>query len=251
MTVSSPPGVPPPPPGTPTAKKGLPPLAWVGIGCGVLLVLLVIGFGALGWFAKKKLAEFGDNPEMAAAEMIVAANPELEKVSSDTDAKTITVRNKKTGEVVTLNMADIQQGKFEVTTDQGTASFGSGGVTVTDEKGQTSTFGATAGTGDLPSWVPAYPDGKTQGAFNANTPEGKTGTFSVSTSDAVDKVLGFYKDQLEGAGFKVSTTNASGQGTTGGTVTGTSADEKQTIGVLVGSSNEGGSEAMVTWSEKP
>jgi hypothetical protein len=252
MTVSSPPGVPPPPPTSPATKKGLPPLAWVGIGCGVLLVLCLIGFGIVGYFVKKKVAEFGDNPEMAAAELIVAANPDVEKVSSDPEAKTITVRDKKTGDVMTLNLADLKEGRFEVRNDKGeVVSIGAQGATVTDEKGQTSTYGATAGTGDVPSWVPTYPGGQAQGAFNANTPEGKAGTFSVSTGDPVDQVMEFYEVELKEAGFNVSTTNtSSSDGNTGGTVTGTTEDEKRTIGVLVSTGDQGGSQAMITYGEK-
>jgi hypothetical protein len=100
MSVSSPV---PPPPGSPQApKKGLSPLAWVGIGCAVLFVLglLVLGgiVGVGGYFAKKAAAKFEKNPTMAAAEMVVRLNPDLELVSSDEKTNTLTIKDKKTGE---------------------------------------------------------------------------------------------------------------------------------------------------------
>lgn len=60
--------------------------------------------------AKELGVDFNENPEKAAAEMIVNLNPELEKVSSDDEAGTITFRNKDGGEV-TLTYKDIQEGR--------------------------------------------------------------------------------------------------------------------------------------------
>lgn len=261
MTVHSPQGAPPPPPPGPTgptgAKKGLSPLAWVGIGCGVILVLGLIGMVAFGFFVKNKVQEvtekYGDNPELAVVEAMVAANPDFEKVSSDPEAKTITVRNKKTGEEITLNMADIKEGRWEVKTKDGTATMGAEGVTVTDAQGRVSTYGVGATTGDLPSWVPEYPNvtGEKSGVFASDTPDGETATFTVTTGDTVDQVLTFYETQLEGAGFQASKNTYTADGaTSGGTVTATSADEKRTLNVLA-STDSGQTQAVVTYTEKP
>ncbi len=236
MSVHSPQGAPPPPPlGPPPVKKGLSPLAWVGIGCGGLLVLGLIAMVAGGIFVKNKVQKFADNPEMAVAEAIVAANPDVEKVSSDPEAKTITIKDKKTGEVTTLNLADIKEG----------------GITVTDAKGQVSTFGATAGSGDRPAWLPSYPGGTDTGTFAANSPDGKTGGYTVSTGDAVDQVVAFYESKLKEAGFKVTKTmTTSADSSSGATVAATTDDEKRTVGLMVGTS-DGQTTAFVTYNEKP
>ncbi|HYH47757.1 MAG TPA: hypothetical protein VEG34_18895 [Thermoanaerobaculia bacterium] len=256
MSVHSPQGAPPPPPpGPPTAKKGLSPLAWVGIGCGALLVLGLIAMVAGGIFVKNKVQEvtekYGDNPEMAVVEALVAANPDFEKVSSDADAKTITVRNKKTGEEITLDMADIKEGRWEVTTKEGKTTVGAEGVTVTDAEGKVSTYGAA--TGALPAWLPKYPNttGEPAGAFESTSPEGKTATFTITTADPVDQVLTFYETELKGAGFKATkNTYATDGATGGGTVSGTSADEKRTFNVLATADN-GQTQAVVSYTEKP
>jgi len=135
----------------PPAKKGMSPLARVGIGCGVILLFCVIGFGVMGYIAKKKFDQFKDNPSMTAAELVVRANPDLELISSDPKTSTLTVKNKKTGEVVTFSAEDAKNGKFSVKTDKGTTTLDASGkngtatVRTTDEKGQeqVSTFGAT------------------------------------------------------------------------------------------------------------
>jgi hypothetical protein len=126
---------PPPPP----AKKGMGPLGWIAIGCGVILVFCLIAFAVVGYMAKRGIEKFQKNPTKMAAEMIVRANPDLELVSSDDKAGTMTVHNKKTNETVTLNFDDIKNGKLKVTTDKGTATFdgsgaaNGGGIKVTDE----------------------------------------------------------------------------------------------------------------------
>jgi hypothetical protein len=34
-------------------KKGMGPLAWIGIGCGAIIVICLIGLGVVGFFVKK------------------------------------------------------------------------------------------------------------------------------------------------------------------------------------------------------
>jgi len=257
MSVASPV---PPPPGSPQApKKGLSPLAWVGIGCAVLFVLglLVLGgvVGVGGYFAKKAADKFQKNPTMAAAEMVVRLNPDLELVSSDEKTNTLTIKDKKTGEVTTISADDAKNGKLTIKTDKGTATFDAnskdgGSLKVTDDKGQVTTMNAGAGTPqNLPTWLPVYPGGKVQGTFDTTTAEGRSATFTVTSTDSATKVLEFYKSQLEGAGLKVEKSTFSANGQDGGTVTGKSADDKRQANVLIGSAN-GQTSATVTFQEK-
>ena len=233
------------------AKKGMSPLAWVGIGCGVIIVFGLIAVVAMGLFVKKKL----ENPGMATAELVVRANPDLELISSDPKTNTMTIKNKKTGEVVTFNAEDIKNGKLSVKTDKGTTTFDGnkdgGTVKVTDEKGQeqVSTFGAT-GAQNLPSWVPQYPGGTIQGTFDTTGPQGRSAAFGVSTKDAVEKVADWYESQLKGAGFKVDKNTFATNGTTaGGSVTAKSDDEKRTVAIIITAAN-GLTQAAVTFEDK-
>lgn len=251
MTVQSPQGYPPPPP----PKKGMGPLAWIGIGCGVIIVLCLIFVVGAGFWAKSKIDKYKNNPARAAMEMAALANPDLEVVSSDDKAQTVTIRNKKTNETMTLNAEDVKNGHFKVTTDKGSATFdaGANGVSIkgTDEKGQTTTV--NAGTGapqNLPSWLPTYPGGKVQGGFDATSADGRSAMFTVTTGDSFEKVLGFYEEQLKSGGFKVEKATATGgDGKTSGTVSGRSSDDKRTVTVIVGNASEG-TTATVTFSDK-
>ena len=102
---------PPPPPAQPPLveppKKGLHPLAWVGIGCGGLLVVVIIAGAILVGMAKRKYEEIRDDfataPEKTAAEMIVRMNPDLEMVRNDEGSGEMTVLVRDTGEEVTVS----------------------------------------------------------------------------------------------------------------------------------------------------
>ena len=243
----------PPPPGSPAPpKKGLGPLAWVGIiGCGLILVVGLVVVAAGGYFVKK----FADNPGMAAAELAIRANPDLEVVSSDRDKNTITVRNKKTGETLTLNAEDIKDGKVTVTNEKGeTVDFSASqeGVKITNEKGEVATFGATeGGPKNLPSWVPVYSGGTVQGTMDTTSGEGRTVIFTVATQDSLDEVAGFYESKLQEAGFKVDKTTMSSNDQSSTTMlSGKSEDGKREMGVMVSHTPDQGTQAVVTVQDK-
>jgi uncharacterized protein YneF (UPF0154 family) len=250
MSVNNLQGSAPPPP-----KKGMGPLGWIAIGCGVIIVLCIIGFGVMGYFVKRGINKFAKNPTLAAAEMVVTMNPDLEMVSKDEAAGTITVKNKKTGETMTLNASDIKNGKVSFKSDKGSMTVDTnakdGGVfKVTDEKGHESVIsGGAAAPKNLPSFVPTYPGGTSQGTFDAVTDEGHSGAFTVSTKDSVEQVMTSYEAQMKSAGLKVQKSTFSAAGKDGGSVTGKSDDDKKQVGVMVSSDN-GTTQAVVTFSDK-
>lgn len=238
---------PPPPPGAPPVKKGLSPLAWVGIGCGVIILLGVVAMGVLGFFAKKQFDKFADNPTKAAAELVVRTNPDLELVSTDDKAGTMTIRDKKENKEFTLSFDDIKNGKFAITTADGTTTIDAtsqDGIKVTDDKGNVSQLGATSNE-NLPGWIPTYPNGESSGITAVTSPTEKSGGFTVATSDSVDAVTGFYDSKLKDAGFQVTKTSFPG----GANVTGSTEGDKRTLTVQIGS-NEGKTQAIVFYSEQ-
>jgi hypothetical protein len=244
----------PPGPGVPP-KKGMSPLAWVGIGCVVILIFVGIAVGVMGWFAKRAVDKFSKNPAMTAAEIAVKMNPDLELVKADEKNNSLTIKDKKTGEVTTISADDAKNGKWSIKTDKGTATFDASsgnGVSVksTDEKGQVSTFNAGGGTPqNLPSWLPTYPGATVQGTLDTTANDARTAAFTVTTKDASDKVLDFYESQLKSAGLKTEKSTYNTNGQTGGTVGGKSEDGKREASVLVSTSADG-TQAVVTFTEK-
>ena len=217
------PQTPPPAPpvtSTPPPKKGLSPLAWIGIGCLVLLLLAALTTATCSYFVGKKLKEVADdledNPIRASAEMMVRLNPELDLVEVDDDEGTMTIRNKRTDEVVTLDFGDIADGRWGWSTDEGEVTFdvsqeeGGGLVTVTTDEGETTTSSIST-TREPPQWVPRYP-GATSGDLTFTTEsEGQiAGMWTMETADEVDSVSEFYKSRLEDDGFAVNVQTISG-----------------------------------------
>lgn len=252
MTVASP----PPPPGAPAPKKGMGPLGWIAIGCGAIALLGILAMGVGGYIFKKKVVDPAmENPGLAAAELAIRANPDLEVVSSDRDKNTLTVKNTKTGEVVTFNAEDIKEGKVSFETAEGTTVIDasgakdSGSVKMTGADGAEVTWGGGQAPKDLPGWVPLYPGSNAQGAMDATTPEGRTAMFSLSTDDSMDEVVEFYESKLKEAGLQVDKNTMEVNGQRSAILVGKSGDEKQTVSATIGL-QDGKTSATITFQEK-
>lgn len=164
------------PPQMPPKKKGLHPLAWVGIGCGGLTLIGLIVIGLISWFAYTKVKELARNPAKASAELMVQANPDIEKVSENETAGEMTIRVKSTGEEITLKYNELANGK----------------ISIKDKDGNISVLGQ----GDLskvPAWVPRYPGIADEAtSFQVENSGKHSGVLSGTTSDSVDAIKNFY-----------------------------------------------------------
>lgn len=213
--------------------------------------------GLGGYFLMKKAKDAGfdteslkRNPAYTIAKLGVSANPELEIVSSDDDDGKITVREKKTGKVVTMKF-DADKKSMVVTDENGkeaTVSIAGdgdkGSLTVRSSDG-TATFGGGAGN-QMPAWVPAYPGSSPQGIFSASNNDGSNNGFSFKTSDAPAKVLEYYQNQLKAAGFTISLASNTPEG---GMVVSEDGSKKRMLTITVGSS-AGTSDVSVMAVEK-
>jgi len=206
-------GTPPPPysapPTTPAAAAAkTSPLIWILAGCGGLIVLCMIIGGIFTYYAAHKARQFARNPALAVTKMIAAVNPDVDIVSVDEGKGVITVRDKKTGETVTMNFKDAQKGKFvfkgkgnEKLTMEAKGSGENGSLEVKSNDG-TMTFGGSA---KLPDWLPAYPGSPPQTAMSAQGAKGNSAIFSFKTKDSVDQVVRYYEDALKKSGLKANT----------------------------------------------
>jgi hypothetical protein len=193
----------------PGAARKTSPVVWVLV---IVLGLFVLGGAGMvgtGLFIVHKARQAGIDPEMmrrnpglAVSKLIAAANPNVDVVSTDDGAGTITVRDKRTGKVVTMSFDQVRSGKFSF------SALGDDGKTARVEIG--------AGAGRLPSWVPAYPGAQTKGTFSVQGDDGngtgEGGSFAFSTTDSAARVKAFYEDKCKEAGMKVNVTINSEQG---------------------------------------
>ena len=192
-----------------TKKKGLGPLAWVGIGCGLLIVIAFVVMSAGLWFGgkmvKNVVEDLEENPAKTIAKGIVMANPELEMVETDDDEGTITVRFKETGEVATFDYSQIKEGKLSFESSEGKMTFDAEGA---DEGGvftmETDEGTARLGAGEKAAWIPDYPNAEdVQTLFSQDMGGTSGGAFSFSTYDSAAEVLAYYTKELKADGFSV------------------------------------------------
>jgi nitrate reductase NapE component len=203
------------------------PLVWILV---IVLGLFVLGGIAVvgtGLFIVHKVHQAGfdpelmrQNPGLAITKMIAKANPDVDVLSTDEGAGRITVRDKKTGKVVTMTFDDAKNGKF---------SFSAQG-----DDGKTASLEFGAGADKVPSWIPSYPGAKAVGTFavNGNAGQGNGGAFSFNTSDPPAQVMSFYQDKCkeQGINVKMVTTTANG-----GMILAADEGEKRSLQVIVGS----------------
>lgn len=213
-------------------RKGIHWLVWVGGGCAVLGLLVMVGVVGMGVFAAKKVAdvatEMTENPIATLAKAYALANPEVEFVEADEEGRTVTFRNVATGETATFDFTDLESGQIRFEGSDGTSirvdgsdsgvvidagddqvRFGASpdgdGVTVDTSQGS-----ATFGTGsDVPSWVP-LPEGLSpEVTFSASSGDSETGAFQVEGS-SLDALAQQWKDLLVEAGYSIETEFSSG-----------------------------------------
>lgn len=171
----SPPPQPAPHPPVAGGKKGVPVLAWVGIGCGgILLVAITVVILAVGWF-KNKVREFTENPEKTAAEFFVNMHPELEKVSSDDGKGEMTIRDT-SGKETTVSYKDLAEGR----------------LSVQDSEGNEMIFGG-ADLSQIPDWVPMPEDfAGGSSAFHTETNQEVAGLFHGRSKQSPEAIEEFF-----------------------------------------------------------
>jgi len=244
----------------PVQKKGMSIWAWLAIGCVGILVVCGIAVGGFAWWgihkAKSIAQEYKDHPETAWVKTLALVNPDVEVVSTDDANGKVTIKDKKTGEVVTLDMKDVKAGKLTFSSNKGNASFnmdqqnGQMKVETTDANGQATHTTATFGGGaKVPDWVPSYPGATTQGVYNAEDDKQMGGTFGLETTDAVDAVFTNLKGQLESGGYKVTETRFNGPDGAGGMLMGETKDGKRTVTLTLGH-EDGKTKVTGAYSEK-
>lgn len=211
-----------PNPGEPQ-KKGMSPIAIVLIVIGGLVVVGGLVLVAAGWFVFNRVQEaaggsevWEQNPAFAAARLALSMNPEVEMVDSDVDRGTITVRNRETGEEVTVNLDDIRNGNFSWSTsggESGSVSAGPGGITSSSEGGSSSGTFQMGGSeaAEPPDGVPACDGCSFQSVMSSTSGNERTGVLSFQSSRSPADLVQDYSQRLESEGYgDINTMNLSG-----------------------------------------
>lgn len=211
--------------------------AKIGIGCGVTAliacILLALAVGKCAHWVSQKTEEAKKNPDKVAAEMIVKFNPEVEKVSENEAEGEMTIRNKKTGEVITLKYKDLAEGR----------------LTVKNEKGEEATFGA-ADLSKVPVWVPRVQDLKDAvSAFQSENGNEVAGSYAGKSTQSVEALAEYFAAEASKMEMTTKTeTGTSGSGENSRFLT--YKNDKRSLQIAL-SRKQGGSdtEVMVTYQE--
>ncbi len=215
---------------------------WVLAGCGTFIVIGVIAVFLGGYFVWNKAKEAGLDPELmqkkpalAVAKMMVATNPDVELVSVDEEKGLITIKDKKTGKTITVNLDEAKSGKItfkgegkdEEVTLEAKGEGETGSLEVKTKEGSAKFVAGSAAT--LPNWFPSYPGANVQVTVSAQGKDGEGGSFGFSTTDSIGQVVKFYEDNLKQAGLKVTTNTVQQNGVVSmGSLTGEDEGKKRT-----------------------
>lgn len=202
-------------PPQPPKKKGISGLAVAGMGCGALLLLTMVAGGLLGMKACQKIKEvagdldFEKNPTKAAALIALRMNPDLEVITVNDGTGEVTVKEKKSGDIITMSFDDIAQGKFTIKNAKGetvtmdASNAEKQGVVVTGPEGQTVIGGSQSAP---PDWVHLYPGSTHAGGMRNEKGSSINGSYAMETTHNNETVSKHYGDQLKAAGYETSVT---------------------------------------------
>jgi phosphotransferase system HPr-like phosphotransfer protein len=238
----------------PPAKKSK-ALTYVLVGCGGLLVLVVLVMLAVGLYIRSKAAEFGSNPAFAAAKLAASLNPDVEVLDANSSTGKITVRDKKTGKTVTMDFRDIQKGRFSFEGEDGKkvdlqaqGEGESGSLSVKGPDGSME-FG-TGSSAKVPAWVPKYPGGQVVGTFSAQGGQGEGGTFQVKCGGSVEEVASFYEREMKSAGMKIQKHSMQADNKSTIMVMGESASDGHSVTASVTSTDQGTTAQIIYGTKK-
>ena len=245
---SAPPPPPPPPPPAP-AKGSNRTLIVVLCILGALLVIIggcVSTCAYFGYKASKRAREYSiearKNPQFAAISLAASLHPDIQIVSKDEAAGKITLRNKKTGQVVTLDTNELSSGNMgraleqfskgmtpaaassstaarEAESEPAAAEPEAAPMKPAEEKISPARAAAQAAVmKKFPDFIPTYGGAQTLDS-SVNSFAGNTvGSYTFATSDSPETVADFYEKKFTDGGFTILT-RQNGSNDNGSTVT--------------------------------
>jgi len=180
----------------PAPKKSNKTLFWVLGVMGVLFLLAIVAVAGIAWYGVRRAQQAGvtkelmeKNPELAGAKMGVAADPDIEVISSDDTAGTMVVRNTKTGVTSNLRYDPARKAMMAVS-NQDTADASA----------------APANPVDQP-WLPKYPGVAVQMLPSIQVNGVVKGGYIFVTADPPGTARAYLRDWMAAHHYEVSTSS--------------------------------------------
>ena len=235
------------------SKKGIHPLAFVGAGCLVIIVIGVVVVAVLLKKGKDLVDDFTENPAKAIAEMAVKGDPNLTLVKSDDKAGTITFYDKRKQEEITVDWSAFKDGKLVVKQGEQVTSIeaGEGGAKIVGPDG-TTTIGGSEGLKNLPAWVRPGTAGLTdlQSITHQEAADRVAGMVSGKSAKPAETLLAEIKQSFEAVGYKeTSQATTRTEGVLRAFATFENEAEKRVLNYVV-MEKDGASQVTVNYSQK-
>lgn len=195
---------------------------------GIILFLMLIMGGcvvACTWYLKSAAEDFSEHPELSAIKFAVKFSPDIEVADEDVDAGLITLRNKKTGEEVTIDinnynpdtigdaivemMTELEEVEVSETESDFGESVSQGGASSSQAQESRERAAPTparaasvaANVERLPDFVSTYPDSTTKDATFHKFGNQTTGAYVFSSNDTAEEIVAYYEEKLVEKGF--------------------------------------------------
>ncbi|HTW67762.1 MAG TPA: hypothetical protein VME17_24270 [Bryobacteraceae bacterium] len=124
-----------------------------------------------------------------------------------------------------ISVEDASKGQFQVQSPNGSVQIG--------------------GAAKIPAWLPEYPGSNAQNAVSAQNNSGRSGTFTFKTADSPDRVLNYYRGQLQGSGLAIAAVVNAGPSKV---LTAEDHDKHHTVNVVI--TGEGETSVTVAYTSK-
>jgi hypothetical protein len=212
---------------------------------GIIAVVLLVGMCSRK--ASEMVRELEENPVKSMAEMAVWANPDVEMVSSDEEAGTITIRDKKTGTETTLNYEEASDGKFTVESDGSVTTFDGQAGTLTTEGPDGTTTLNQGGLEKMPKWF-VVPDSVKDWKSASHSEQGErvSGVLNGTSAEDQGPLMLKFEESLKDAGFALVNKT---ENNVFSMVSYEDKPNKRTVGVLM-TTNDGIRQVQVTYKAK-
>lgn len=235
-------------------KKSSKTLIYVLAGCGILSFIAILVIVFVFFFVGKKIKTFASNPEEAVVKILTASNPEIEVVEVDRDNQKITIKNKKTGEIMVINFSDVKKGRIKWEGKGGKGSFEikggeeGGKIEIYDEgKKSTITYGLDSST---PAWLPEFKGFNVINQINSKGDKENAGSIELETERDMESVIQELENAFKGKGFKIQRTfSQTTEGQKSSMLQGGSEDGKKTFFVIISEENSK-VKCLINYNEK-
>lgn len=252
-------------------KSGLSPVGWFFVVLGGFFTLGFMTLAGLGLFFAKQassvLQDFREDPVGAFVDLAQVVDEDVEVVATDREDKTVTLRIRETGDVVSVDLSELpsmlggQSG--ETVRLNGEADESGGVLTIRTPGGETQIelrgndeggflristpdddihFGAGGQAGSVPGWVPVHPDARVEKRlFSATTDDGRVGAVLFRIDESPGAVLQWYQDEMPEGEFSLNGSMSNGREGTQGKIEwrSRSGDDEREISVAVGADDDG------------